>query len=88
MFEVIVSGSTLYETDDVLCADSIANAYRGIGWKDVKVVDRRFERYYRKALKNSIYLLNYRSLTKHLKQDGKEIPSFRKYCLLGYQNAA
>ena len=88
MLEVIISGSTLYETDDVLCADSIANAYRGMGWKDVKVVDREFERYYRKALKSLIFILNYHNLAKHLKQDGKEIPSFRKYCLLGYQNAA
>lgn len=37
MYEVIVYGSVLYETDDVLCAKAIVQSYKGIGWTDVKM---------------------------------------------------
>jgi hypothetical protein len=37
MFQVIVSGSVWYETNDELIADSVAWNYRTIGWKNVLV---------------------------------------------------
>jgi hypothetical protein len=37
MFQVIVSGSILYETDNELIAYRVAANYRTIGWKNVSV---------------------------------------------------
>lgn len=37
MFQVLVSGSVLYETSDELIAHAIANNYRTIGKKNVSV---------------------------------------------------
>jgi hypothetical protein len=39
-FDVVVSGSVLYVSKDVLIADAIAHGYRAIGWKSVKVLER------------------------------------------------
>ena len=36
-YKVKVSGSVLYETDDLLVAGAVAHSYKGIGWKDVKI---------------------------------------------------
>ena len=36
-YQVIVSGSVLYETDDELIASAVAHNYRAIGWKNVTV---------------------------------------------------
>jgi hypothetical protein len=36
-FQIIVSGSILYETDDELIANAIAWNYHTIGWKNVSV---------------------------------------------------
>ena len=38
-FQIIVSGSVLYETDDELVANGVAWNYRTIGWKNVSVKD-------------------------------------------------
>jgi len=38
-FQIIVSGSVLYETDDELIAHGVARNYRTIGWKNVSVRD-------------------------------------------------
>ena len=40
-FNVVVSGSVLYDTDDELIADAIAHNYRTIGWKNVKVKENK-----------------------------------------------
>jgi hypothetical protein len=40
-FDVVVSGSVLYVSKDVLIADAIAHDYRRIGWKSVKVIERK-----------------------------------------------
>jgi hypothetical protein len=40
VFEVVVSGSVLYDTDDEVMAGAIADNYRTIGWKNVSVIRR------------------------------------------------
>lgn len=37
MYQVIVSGSVFYETNDELIAGAIAHTYRAIGWTNVTV---------------------------------------------------
>ena len=37
MFQVLVSGSVLYETDDELIANAVAHNYKTIGKKNVSV---------------------------------------------------
>ena len=37
MYQVIVSGSVLYETNNELIADAVKSNYIAIGWKNVTV---------------------------------------------------
>jgi len=39
-YQVMVSGSALYATDDKLVADAVVNNYRTIGWKNVHIKER------------------------------------------------